>query len=227
MVSVALVGPDGAGKTTIGRHLERTFPYPLKYLYMGDNLDACNVLLPTTRLARALTRARRARRRNTDQPHPSRPTGHVRRGLAALRATAVWANHQIAEECFRYLLAWQYQRRGTIVLFDRHFLADYYAHDVAGGRPRSLGRRIQGFLLRRVYPRPDLVIFLDAPPAVLLARKGEGSYPSLEARRREYPPMARLVQRFAVVDASQPADEVAKQVSALVASLHAETSATR
>ncbi|HET6319783.1 MAG TPA: hypothetical protein VFG86_25265, partial [Chloroflexota bacterium] len=75
MFSVALVGPDGAGKTTIGRHLERTFPYPLTYLYMGDNLDACNVLLPTTRLARALTRARRAQHRFTAQPDRSRPTG--------------------------------------------------------------------------------------------------------------------------------------------------------
>ncbi|HET6320382.1 MAG TPA: hypothetical protein VFG86_28325, partial [Chloroflexota bacterium] len=105
------------------------------------------------------------------------------------------------------------------------FLADYYAHDVAGSSSRSLRRRIHGFLLRRVFPRPDLVIFLDAPPAVLLARKGEGSYQSLEARRREYPPLARLVQRFAVVDASRPEDEVAQQVSALVASFRAEKSA--
>jgi thymidylate kinase len=225
MVSVALVGPDGAGKTTIGRRLERTFPVPLKYIYMGDNLDACNFLLPTTRLARALTRARRARLPASGLPDRSRPVGRAGRVAAALRATAVWANHHLAEEWFRQLLAWYFQWRGAIVLFDRHFLADYYAHDVAPGRRRrSLGTRLHGLLLLHVYPRPDLVIFLDAPPAVVLARKGEGTLQTIEARRREYPPLVRLVERFAVVDASQPEDDVAQTVAALIASVHAARS---
>jgi len=75
-----------------------------------------------------------------------------------------------------------------------------------------------------VYPRPSLVIFLDAPPAVLLARKGEGTLESLEARRREYPPMAHLVERFTVVDASRPEAEVAQTVADLIASVHATRS---
>ena len=221
MYSVALVGPDGAGKTTIGRRLERTFPMPLKYIYMGDNLEACNFLLPTTRLARAIARTRRARLHATNNSDRPTPVGRANRTTAALRATAVWANHQIGEECFRHLLAWYYQRRGTIVLFDRLYLADYYAHDVApDGRRRSLGQRLHGLLLRRVYPKPNLVVFLDAPPAVLLARKGEGTLQWLEARRREYPPIARLVERFAVVDASRPEAEVAQKVAALIASVH-------
>jgi thymidylate kinase len=227
MFSVALVGPDGAGKTTIGRRLERTFPIPLKYVYMGDNLDACNFLLPTTRLARTFAHARRARQVG-GRSDRLRPVAPVARAAAILRATIVWANHQVAEEWFRQLLAWYYQRRGTIVLFDRHFLADYYAHDVAPeGLRRSLGSRLHGLLLRRVYPRPDLVVFLDAPPAVLLARKGEGTAQSLEARRREYPPLAGLVEHFAVVDASQPEDDVAQAVAALIASFHAARSSAR
>jgi thymidylate kinase len=228
MFSVALVGPDGAGKTTIGRRLERTFPIPLKYVYMGDNLDACNFLLPTTRLARKFAHARRGRQVIGGSADRLRPVGLVARTAAILRATIVLANHQVAEEWFRQLLAWYYQRRGTIVLFDRHFLADYYAHDAAPeARRSSLGRRLHGLLLRRVYPRPDLVVFLDAPPAVLLARKGEGTLQSLEARRREYSPLAGLVEHFAVVDASQPEDDVAHAVAALIARFHAARSSTR
>src|SRR5262249_25839246 len=131
MFSVALVGPDGAGKTTIGRRLERTFPIPLKYVYMGDNLDACNFLLPTTRLARKFAHARRGHQVIGGSSDRLRPVGLAARTAAILRATIIWANHQVAEEWFRQLLAWYYQRRGTIVLFDRHFLADYYAHDAA------------------------------------------------------------------------------------------------
>jgi thymidylate kinase len=223
--SVALVGPDGAGKTTIGRRLERTFPIPLKYIYMGDNLDACNFLLPTTWLARAVAGTRRARRQAGKDSNTPRPVGRTTRALAAIRATVVWANHQIAEECFRHLIALYYQRRGTIVLFDRLYLADYYAHDVVrDGHRRSLGRRLHGLFLRRVYPKPKLVIFLDAPAAVLLARKREGTLQGLEARRREYPPIAQLVERFAVVDASRPEAEVAQAVADLIASVHATRS---
>src|SRR5690242_16052747 len=49
-ITVALVGPDGAGKTTICKKLCSELPWPTVYIYMGINQDACNVMLPTTRL---------------------------------------------------------------------------------------------------------------------------------------------------------------------------------
>jgi thymidylate kinase len=219
MFSVALVGPDGAGKTTIGRRLERSFPIPLKYIYMGDNLEACNVLLPTTRLARAIRRLRG--RPSTGGPPlrrtpRRRPTTRLGRLGASLTSFVVWANHQLAEEWFRLLVAWVYQSRGTIVVFDRHFLADYYHHQRG-----SLGNRIHGFLLEHVYPQPDLMILLDAPTPVLFARKSEGSIEALEARRQEYPGLSRMLKAFAVVDATQPADEVERAVAALITRFHA------
>src|SRR3989304_4897316 len=56
MFSVALVGPDGAGKTTLCRRLEESFPIPVKYIYMGVSSEASNLMLPTTRLLRGLKR---------------------------------------------------------------------------------------------------------------------------------------------------------------------------
>jgi thymidylate kinase len=131
----------------------------------------------------------------------------------------VWANHQLAEEWFRLLVASVYQHRGTIVVFDRHFLADYYHHQ--GG---SLGNRIHGFLLQHVYPKPDLMILLDAPTRVLFARKSEGSIEALEARRQEYPALSSIVKVFAVVDATQPPDEVERAVAGLIMKYHATRS---
>src|SRR2546429_8516470 len=61
MCPVALVGADGAGKSTIGRRLAATLPLPIKYLYMGDNADSANRLLPTTRLLRLVRRVARGR----------------------------------------------------------------------------------------------------------------------------------------------------------------------
>ncbi|MGH3470565.1 MAG: hypothetical protein ACRDPG_00785, partial [Nocardioidaceae bacterium] len=60
--TVALVGADGAGKSTVSRMLTRTaLPRPVKRIYMGVNLEASTLMLPTTRLLLAAKRARGGR----------------------------------------------------------------------------------------------------------------------------------------------------------------------
>jgi thymidylate kinase len=220
MFTVALIGPDGAGKTTIARQLESALPMRAKYLYMGVNWDASNHLLPTTRLIHALRRRRGSQpAAGGPPPDPAEtqpPAGRaVRRPLRAAWSTLSLLN-RFGEEWYRQGLAWAYMRGGTVVIFDRHFFSDYYAHDIAVGVSRSLGRHVHGFLLAHVYPKPDLVVFLDAPPELLLARKGEGTVESLQRRRQDYLELAPLTKHFVVVDASRPLDEVTREVAAAI-----------
>jgi thymidylate kinase len=71
-------------------------------------------------------------------------------------------------------------------------------------------------MLNRVYPKPDLVIYLDAPAEVLFARKGEGTIEALERRRQEYMSLRGVVKHFAMVDATQSEDLVARDVTTLI-----------
>ena len=227
MFTVALIGADGAGKSTVGQRVASTLSFPIRYLYMGDNPDAANRTLPTQRLLRLLRRRPAPGARPGAPPDPSRPAprpvGAVPRLRAAAKAAARLAI-RISEEWFRQGLAWYYQRRGFIVLFDRHFFADYYAHHIAPAAPGlRLSDRIHGLLLARLYPRPDLVICLDAPAEVLFARKPEGTVEALERRRREYFQIQHLVPHFAVVDASRPAQEVVREVTALIEQVYRQT----
>jgi thymidylate kinase len=220
MFTVALIGPDGAGKTTIARELEHVLPVPTKYLYMGVNWDASEHLLPTTRLIQAVRRARGTAPDAGGPPDPlaPAPTGGslpIRFARGAWRALAL-AN-RLAEEWYRQFLAWSWVRRGVLVVFDRHFFSDYYAHDVVGGS-RSFGRRLHGFFLDRVYPKPDLVVFLDAAPEVLLGRKGEGTLELLERRRGDYLAVAAHTPSFVAIDAGRPLDAVVQDVAAAVES---------
>jgi thymidylate kinase len=219
MISVALIGPDGSGKTTIARRVADALPIPARYLYMGVNLEASEVLLPTTRALRALRRARGAAPDDAGpRDHESRPPpAGLLRGLARELKSLLALSHRLIDEWYRQYHAWRWQKSGMVVLFDRHYYPDYYAYDIAKGQgPRPLHRRIHGWLLEHVFPKPDLLIYLDAPAEVLFERKQEGSVELLERRRQDYLAMADVVPAFVRVDATLPLEEVVAAVSELI-----------
>ena len=217
MFTVALIGPDGAGKTTIGNRLPEALPLRAKYLYMGINPESSNVMLPTTRLIQRIRKLRGI------PPDAGGPADHLRpqskngsammRALRSLKRGSSLIN-RTAEEWYRQTWAWYYQRRGYVVVFDRHFFADYHAYDMSDAfGSRSWSQRVHGFILQRCYPKPDMIVLLDAPGEVLFARKGEGSVKALERRRQEYLELRGQVRQFCVVDATKPADEVLLDVT--------------
>lgn len=234
MFSCAVIGPDGSGKTTVCRRLERELPVPARYIYMGVSTGSSNVMLPTTRLIRVLKKARGATpdtagpRPHADAPgpcasHGAAGHGGLRAGLRAIKSGASLAN-RIAEEWYRQALASYHGARGRVVLFDRHFFADYHAYDIVGAeRERSRLRRLHGWMLERLFPRPTLVVYLDAPAQVLLARKGEGTSALLERRRLDYMQLGDAFDSFHVVDASQPLQDVVREVSAHILEHQAQT----
>jgi thymidylate kinase len=188
---------------------------------MGVNLESSNLVLPTTRLLLEIKRARGQRpdiatnRRDLYQSH-TRPKGFVKQFMTSLKAAFRLVN-LIAEEWFRQIVIWSYTLRGYYVLFDRHFYFDYYDHDIANQDPdRPFSSRLHGFMLQKLYPKPDFVIFLDAPTEVLFARKSEGTLAALEDRRQEYVRLRDVVKNCAVVDVSQPVDDVTREVSELI-----------
>jgi len=56
------------------------------------------------------------------------------------------------------------------------------------------------------------VIFLDAPPEVLLSRKQEVGVEALERSRASYLRLAATHPRFRVIDAAQPLEQVLEEV---------------
>lgn len=224
MFTIALIGPDGTGKSTLSRRLVASLPFPTKYIYMGINQDASNFALPTTLLWEKIKRAGGRQKDVGGPPDPNRlqsiPKNPLRRIARELKSGLRIAN-LMAEEWFRQFVTWYYQVRGYVVIFDRHFYFDYYKYHIAKSSiRRNISERVHGFMLNHIFPKPDFVIFLDAPPEVLFSRKREGTVELLEQRREEYVQFQGLVERFVTVDTTQSIDEVTSQVCNLIIDFH-------
>ncbi len=218
MTTVAIIGADGAGKTTIANRLVESFPLPVKYLYMGMNPQSSNFALPTSRLIYRLKMNRFQRQSYASENGvPAFMSLHTiehrrdRRGRIGAGARLL---NRMAEETYRQFVSWIFQLRGYIVLYDRHFLFDFSTknHEVSDHSKR-LSSRIHLWFLNHIYPMPDLIIFLDAPPEILLTRKQEVPLEYLQARREAFLDKGEEVSGFVRVDADQPLDTVYEEVS--------------
>lgn len=210
MTAIAIIGPDGAGKTTIARRLEASGALPFKYIYMGISVASSNVRLPTSRLAERIKRSSRKSR--------TASTGDRRRRFAILRGIARLAN-RLLEEWFRQLVAWYYQAKGHVVLYDRHFIFDFLPAMEEPHRD-TFDKRVHRWFLARLYPRPDLVLFLDAPGSVLYDRKGESSPEELERRRQVMLKAGERFSNFVRIDGTMPLEEVYIRVFEQIVRFH-------
>lgn len=214
MTCIAVIGGDGAGKTTITHRLLASGRLPLRYLYMGINVESSNVALPTSRLLQRL-RHGESRPTTTHAAGPRRPKPRGWKG--ALRSGARLL-YRLSEEWYRQILCWGYELRGEIVLCDRHFVYDFYEPAERRGA-KGLADRLHLWLLLHAYPRPDLVLFLDAPAEVLMARKGEATLEFLEGRRAAMLEIGAGDPRFVRIDATQPLEAVHAEVEGRIDAL--------
>jgi thymidylate kinase len=195
-LTVALLAPDGGGKTTLATELTRRFYLPSRYIYMGSNIEASTVGLPTTRWIQA---------RSTRPKHSSQlPAWALARAMRFV--------NNLAEQWYRYGTSYYHMIRGRLILFDRYV----YDGQLNGSRKRSLKTRARRWLLSAAAPKPDLVVFLDAPGELLYARKGEHSPAILEQQRQHYLDLREHLPQMVVVDATRDAEQVRRSVTSLI-----------
>jgi thymidylate kinase len=185
---VAVLGPDGAGKSTLIEHLKvnlagvfrRTAVFHLRPGVMGPKGSNAPVANP-----------------HGKQKHPL--------WLSLLKISFYTLDCSLG-----YLLRVRQKLvRSTLVLFDRYYddlLVDPRRYRYGG--PKWFAR-----LARRFIPKPDLFLILDVPPGMLLARKQEVSLQELIRQREAYRRLGLGLPNAIFLDGSLPLSEVAQNAS--------------
>lgn len=223
MSSIAIIGQDGAGKTTISNLVLEKLPLKMKYIYMGRNVESGNIMLPTSWLIHYykiykykrthkeldFDKAKKFSLHELDQNRKVDTRGKL---AATLRLI-----NRLMEEWFRLIISWYYQILGYTVIYDRHFIFDY-APDPNDKKINSrLSTKIHDWILNNLYEKPGLVIFLNAPAEVLFSRKGEATLDYLTAKNKIFLSTGEKMPNFKIVDASKPLEKVFDDVKHYVA----------
>jgi thymidylate kinase len=222
--TMALVGADGAGKTTIAKKILQSYPNSIKYMYMGASIDSSNFALPTSRLLSYLKRRTlRPMLASSGAVPPAAllsddmknrlPRGRIVKGLGLV--------NRVAEEWYRQFFVWAYRLCGSVVLCDRHFLFDYACRGLGSQNGKmQFSVRVHCALLNRLYPKPNLVIFLDAPTELLYRRKPEWSLDHLKRQRLGILETSRMCRNFVRVNAAQSMEKVVSDVMDSIQRFH-------
>jgi thymidylate kinase len=205
-----VLGPDGAGKTTLVSALPGALGGDALVVYMGVNRDSQTHALPTMRWAQRWVPPVPAVAPTT--PAQGAATGARPRPLARLRRIVTQV-HLLLDQAYRVGVGMRARRRGRTVIFDR-YLYDAEVDAAVEGRDRREQQVLRW--IRRRFPAPDLVMVLDAPGHVLLARKGEHDVERLDRLRRAYADIARDVPAFALIDVRQDAAAVLSDAVAAI-----------
>jgi thymidylate kinase len=198
---VALMGPDGSGKTTVLECLART-------LTVGE--------VHRHHWRPGVLMLREASDDPVTNPHASAPRGRL---LSCLKLPWLVVDWWLG---YWGIIVHQRARQG-VVLFDRHFV------DILVD-PRRYRYNAPQWLTRlaaTLVPQPSLFIFLDAPVDCLQGRKQEVSRAEGLRQRDAYLQLAASLPDAKVVDVSRPLTDVVNEVRSLIAEHMSARSATR
>lgn len=193
MPFIAILGCDGSGKSTVIKKLTEQL--------LDQNLS---IRIGHWRPRIGGTYAINADKSAAEHPHAAAPRDPISSILKLC-----WLGLNWWVEWLRVL---RRQANTGYLIFDR-FHTDLLVDPI---RYRYGGSRRLAKVFSRLMPQPDLVIYLDAPPKVLLSRKREVTEEALNIARKSYLKLCAEHDNYHVLDTTESIDVVVSHIRSKV-----------
>ncbi|MBK8189615.1 MAG: hypothetical protein IPK79_04115 [Vampirovibrionales bacterium] len=200
---LALLGPDGCGKTALIQALKQRWGAPITYCHLRPRFG---------KAVQALGQA------PLEPPHGQAPRSVLSSTLklAYFACDYLWGMPRLRRQARRASArARSSHERPPLIIFDRYF------HDVIidPKRYRYAGPPWLASVVSRWIPKPDVMIALNAPPDILRARKQELSPEACASLATAYQGFIAQYPGGRSLDATQPIETVCAQTIEILSTL--------
>lgn len=162
---VAVIGPDGSGKTTLCNVLAEWWKTQFHFSQAIHVHGGFRVLPPLKILRRAWAKLT-GKPMKPDVDFTQRHSGSSVRPHSLIRSLA-YLCYYLWDYVLGHLIVFRHKGKNRLVIADRYFY-DYFLHLANSRLPAWLIRYANWFI-----PKPDLVVLLDADPEEIYRRKDE------------------------------------------------------
>jgi len=206
---VALLGPDGSGKTTLAEYIVKQQLFNAKYVYMGRD----QFLIPTRKILKSVLRLIQGRPGSKPvSPSASSDetlipvTGESRHALDVVRLL-----HDMADFYLRYLVFNHFPYRyGKLIVNDR------YVYDLMIGNEQVQKHPFFRKYILRLFPKPDMVFILSVPANDMFVRKGEHTPGFLQAQKVQYGKLQTTLKNCHIIQTDVAIETSVNRVIALI-----------
>lgn len=198
--SVALLGPDGSGKSTIANLVKERVSGSF---HGGEILYWRPHLLPQMGKLKFWNPAHEIKVNPQPHAHPKQ----------IFLKSLIRFFYYLADHLIGYLVKTYWAKvKKKIIIFDRYYY-DYLVdlHRYRFNIPNSLPK-----LFLPIIPAPDLTIYLDAEPEELIRRKQEISLSELKRQVDEFRKVLSIIPNSIKVATNRPVEEIVKEITYLI-----------
>jgi len=201
-LTIALIGPDGVGKSTVISELSNSFPLGIKSVYMGWSDHENTLKLPTSKwLYRRYNKTKTSPITEASADNASPQKEQVMASTQKIH----WKQfpgivNEIAEQYTRYFYAKYYKFRGAFVLYDRYVYDQFIFNSTAKEEEIKPQDKILAKFFKHFFPEPNLTILLAGDAELIHQRKNELPAEEIAKRIALYEKIGSTMKNFHVID---------------------------
>jgi thymidylate kinase len=219
-ISIAIIGPDGVGKSTVISELMQQTPLGYRTVYMGWSDHENTLILPSSRwLYRRYNKNKTPTSAAIEKQNNGAEETTIARQIAIKKPAKITLKsmpgiaNEILEQYARYLLAFYYKLRGSFVVFDRYVYDQEVFNDDSNNNNIKPQDKFLAKYFKHFFPSPELTILLATDAEIIHQRKDELSIAQLTERIELYKALGEKKKEFHHIDVRVSLDEVIKLVN--------------